>query len=61
MESVATPAAFRVTVPSAVAPFMKLTVPPGMIAPVPFTVAVKIRAWPDVTLGADATRLVVVP
>jgi hypothetical protein len=60
VESVATPEAFSVAVPSSVAPFMKMTVPAGVTVLAPFTVAVKVNAWPATTGFGEATRPVVV-
>jgi hypothetical protein len=60
VESVATPEAFRVAVPSTVEPFKKLIDPVGVEVPLQFTVAVRVSAWPAVTGFGEAIRLVVV-
>jgi hypothetical protein len=60
VDSVATPAKFRETVPRSLDPFIKLTVPVGVAELLPFTVAVRVRTAPAVTGFGLATRVVVV-
>ena len=43
VETEATPAEFRVAVPSCEDPFWKITVPAGVVVPVPFTIAVNVN------------------
>jgi hypothetical protein len=56
----ATPEAFTVAEPRDAPPFMKLTVPVGVVVPEPFTVAVSVSVWPVVIDVPEAARLVVV-
>jgi hypothetical protein len=60
VDNVATPEEFRVPVPRTVEPFRKLTVPAGVVVPLPLTDAVKVRVWPAVMGFGAATRVVVV-
>jgi hypothetical protein len=59
--SVATPAPFRVPVPSDVAPSRNITVPVGVVGPVTrATVAVSVVDWPNVDGLAELVSVVVV-
>ena len=59
--SVATPAPFRVPVPSDVAPSLNVTVPVGVVGPVTrATVAVRVVDWPNVDGLAELMSVVVV-
>ena len=57
----AAPLAFRVAVPSAVVPSMKVTVPVGTVLPDDGeTIAVKVTLWPVLICVAEAVNDVVV-
>jgi len=43
---VATPLAFKLTVPRLVVPFLKVTFPVGTVEPVEVTCAVSVTDWP---------------
>jgi len=56
----ATPDAFTEDEPNCAVPFMKLTVPLGIVVPEPLTVAVRVNGWPVVIAVPEAARLVLV-